>query len=544
MLLSGEVCRGVGLGKHHPPDERGGNDPLDPAEVRRGRSSGRDRKAVKGRTSDEGNDGKLVTKSEDRSQLTLWASGEAEQVNPAEHIRERQPTSARTETNLHPPKAEGLFEQAFSNENLYRALQRVESNGGAPGMDGIEVTQLRNHFEANWPSIRRQLDAGTYRPQSVRRVSIPKPDGGVRTLGVPTVMDRLICQAVLQVLVPVFDPHFSEMSFGFRPKRSAHMAVTTAKGFIEEGRDWVVDIDLDSFFDRVNHDALMARVARKVGDKRILRLIRAYLNAGVMVEGVKQASEVGTPQGSPLSPLLANIMLDDLDKELEERGHRFVRYADDICIYVRSERAGERVLDGVIRFVERGLKLKVNAAKSGVDSAFKRGLLGFGFFKRKGEVKVRIDSKAKTAMKARIRRLTSRTWGISMKVRIAILNRYIRGWTAYFALADTPSVFDEFDEWLRRRLRQVHWKQWPRVFTRYRKLRSLGIPVDKAWQWAKSGKGSWRLAGSAPLQRALPNSHWVGLGLCGFSESYRSVRDVWRTAGCGPARPVVWGGRG
>ncbi|HZK52129.1 MAG TPA: group II intron reverse transcriptase/maturase [Actinomycetota bacterium] len=499
---------------------------------------------MKGRTSDEGSDGKLVTESQDRSQLTLWAFGDAEQVNPAEHAGERKPKSVRTATNLHPPKAEGLFEQAFSNDNLYRALQRVVSNAGAPGIDGIEVNQLRNHFDACWPGIRVQLDAGTYQPQPVRRVTIPKPGGGSRDLGVPTVMDRLICQAVLQVLVPVFDPHFCVMSFGFRPKRSAHMAVTTAKGFIEQGCNWVVDIDLDSFFDRVNHDALMARIARKVGDKRILKLIRAYLNAGVMVHGVKVSTTEGTPQGGPLSPLLANIMLDDLDKELERRGHSSVRYADDIRIYVRSERAGLRVLDSITSFIERKLKLRVNAHKSAVAPATKRGLLGFGFFKRKGEVKVRIDAKARKAMKARIRRLTSRTWGISMKVRMAALNRYIRGWTAYFALADTPSVFDEFDEWLRRRLRQVHWKQWPRVFTRYRKLRALGIPVDKSWQWAKSQKGAWRMAGSAPLQRALPNAYWVDLGLRGFSDSYRSVRNVWRTAGCGPARPVVWGGAG
>ena len=471
-----------------------------------------------------------MTEGSDRSQLTLWASGDAEQVNPAEPARERQPKSVRTGTNLHPPKMDGLWEHAFSLPNLHRALQRVVRNGGAPGIDGIEVTQLRNHFETNWPAIRHQLDQGTYRPQPVRRVTIPKPGGGKRLLGVPTVMDRLICQAVLQVLVPVFDPNFSETSFGFRPRRSAHMAVTTAKGFVEEGRDWVVDIDLDSFFDRVNHDALMARVARKVGDKRILKLIRAYLSAGVMVEGVKVSTTEGTPQGGPLSPLLANIMLDDLDKELEERGHSFVRYADDIRIYVRSERAGGRVLDGVTGFVEKRLKLRVNQAKSAVAPATKRGLLGFGFFKRKGEVKIRIDAKARKAMKARIRRLTSRTWGISMKVRIAVLNRYIRGWCAYFALADTPSVFDEFDEWLRRRLRQVHWKQWPRVFTRYRKLRTLGIPVDKSWQWATSQKGAWRMAGSAPLQRALPNAYWVELGLRGFSESYRSVRDIWRTA--------------
>jgi RNA-directed DNA polymerase len=256
---------------------------------------------VKGRTSDEGDDGKLVTEGNDRSQLTLWASGDAEQVKPAKPTGEREPLSAQTETNLHPLKVQGLWEQAFSLPNLHRAMQRVERNGGAAGIDGIEVNQLRSHFEKVWPTTRQQLEAGTYRPLPVRRVSVPKPDGGQRMLGVPTVMDRLIQQAVLQVLVPVFDLHFSDMSFGFRPKRSAHMAVNTAKRYINGGCDWVVDIDLDSFFDRVNHDALMARAARKVGDKQILKLIRAYLNAGVMVEGVKQPTEVGTPQGSPLT---------------------------------------------------------------------------------------------------------------------------------------------------------------------------------------------------------------------------------------------------
>lgn len=486
---------------------------------------------VKGRTSDEGNDGKLVIEGNDRSQLTLWASGDAEQVKPAEHTGERASSSARTAPNLHPPKAEGLWEQVFSPPNLRRAMQRVVSNRGAAGIDGIEVNELRSHFDDAWPAIRERLDHGTYRSQPVRRVSIPKPDGGERMLGVPTVMDRLIQQAVLQVLVPVFDPNFSEMSFGFRPGRSAHMAVQTAKGYIEKGFDWVVDVDLDSFFDRVNHDALMARVARKVGDKRILGLIRAYLNAGVMVEGVKQASEVGTPQGSPLSPLLANIMLDDLDKELVRRGHRFVRYADDIRIYVRSERAGKRILDGVASFITRRLKLKVNADKSGVARAHKRGLLGFGFFYRKnGTVSVRIDPKAKKVMKARVRVLTARTWSISMGERIGVLNRFIRGWCAYFALADTPSVFDEFDEWLRRRLRQVRWKEWKRPVTRAHNLQRLGIERQKAYEWGFSRKGAWRTAASPPLGRALPNAYWRTLGLVGFSDSYGRIRQVWRTA--------------
>jgi RNA-directed DNA polymerase len=513
------------------PDGRSGNVAVDPTEVSRGHISDRGcRLVVKGRTSDEGNDGKLVIEDNDRSQLTLWASDDAEQVKPATRVREREPSSARTGTNLHPPKAEGLWEQAFSAANLRRAMQRVVSNGGAAGIDGIEVKQLASDFDERWPDVRERLDRGTYQPQPVRRVTIPKPDGTKRMLGVPTVMDRLIQQALLQALTPVFDPHFSAMSFGFRPKRSAHMAVTTAKGFIEEGCNWVVDIDLDSFFDRVNHDALMARVARKVGDKRVLKLVRAYLNAGVLADGIKVSTTEGTPQGSPLSPLLANIMLDDLDSELDRRGHSFVRYADDIRIYVRSERAAMRVLDGVTSFVEKRLKLKVNRAKSAVAPATKRGLLGFGFMWRNGSVKVRIDATAKKSLKAKVRRLTARTWGISMAERISILNRFIRGWCAYFALADTPSVFDGFDEWLRRRLRQVRWKEWKRPVTRAHNLRRLGIERHKAYEWGFSRKGAWRVAGSPPLQRALPNAYWSTLGLVGFSDAYGRIRHVWRTA--------------
>jgi group II intron reverse transcriptase/maturase len=275
---------------------------------------------------------------------------------------------------------------------------------------------------------------------------------------------------------------------------------------------------------------LMARVARRVRDKRLLGLIRRYLEAGVLIDGVKVATELGTPQGSPLSPLLSNVMLDDLDRELERRGHRFVRYADDVRIYVRTERAAERVLENAAAFVEGRLKLKVNRTKSGIAPATKRGLLGFGFLRRKGKVDVRIDREARRAMKDRIRLLTRRTWGVSMSVRIAALNRFIAGWVAYFALADTPSSFDEADEWLRRRLRQVHWKHWKRPKTRKRMLRSLGIPSREAQQWSCSRKGSWRIAGSPPLGRALPKAYFVRAGLVGFRQSYGHMREVWRTA--------------
>lgn len=439
---------------------------------------------------------------------------------------ERSDRSAHTEDVVHRDQ-EGLWQRMLSAENLMAALNRVEVNRGAPGADGMATERLRPWLREHWVAVREELDQGVFRPAPVRRVTIPKPGGGERMLGVPRVLDRFLQQAIAQVLVPVFDPGFSGSSFGFRPGRSAHQAVRVARRAIEDGHRWVVDLDLDRFFDRVQHDALMARVARKVDDRRVLRLIRRFLQAGIMDGGIVSASIEGTPQGSPLSPILSNIMLDDLDRELWRRGLRFVRYADDVRIFVRSKRAATRVLASVTRVVEGRLRLKVNREKSKVVPASVMTMLGFGFyFVRGGKVRVRVDPKALERWKTRIRQLTSRRWSIAMDERIGQINRYIVGWMGYFRLADTPKAFAELDKWLHRRMRQIRWKEWKRYSAKRRNLRLLGIPDRSAREWAASSKGYWRIAGSPVLDRALPNSYWADQGLKLLNPTWRRLRSA------------------
>jgi RNA-directed DNA polymerase len=450
------------------------------------------------------------------------AAGRAARVKPAEPSLSVEPSPAQ-DKELSNAEGEPLWGRIWSRKNLNAALKRVEQNGGAPGIDGMRVHELRPYLQAHWSELRAQLDTEQYHPQPVRRVEIPKPDGGVRLLGIPTVLDRFFQQALQQVLTNEFEPRFSPHSYGFRPGRSAHEAVQQAQAYVEAGYGWVVDLDLDKFFDRVNHDMLMARVARVVKDKRVLRLIRRYLESGVMVNGVVMATEEGTPQGGPLSPLLANILLDDLDRELEQRGHKFVRYADDCNLYVKTPRAGERVLASVRRFVEQKLKLKVNEQKSKVDRPARTKILGFRLYRWKGGVRIGVAKRAKERCYDRLRELTRRTRAGRLADILREVNQQVQGWVSYFGLADTPTVFQGLDEWLRRRLRQLVWKRWKRGRTRWQGLVRLGVPPRMAGLGAV-GKSPWHMAATPIVNMALSNAYWKEQGLQSAMETYHRLR--------------------
>lgn len=411
-----------------------------------------------------------------------------------------------------PAIGERLMEEVCERENCKQALKRVKANKGSPGVDGMTVNDLTGYLKQHWPAIREQLLSGTYRPQPVKRVEIPKPDGGVRKLGIPTVLDRFIQQAVMQVLQRKWDRTFSEHSYGFRPGRSAHQAVDAAQKYIAEGCRWCVDLDLEKFFDRVSHDKLMAKLAERVSDKRVLKLVRAFLTAGVMEGGLVSPVDEGTPQGGPLSPLLSNIVLDEFDRELERRGLRFARYADDCNVYVRSRRAGERVMESLKRFITTKLKLKVNEQKSAVARPWERKFLGFSFTNT-GVPKRRIAPKAAGRFRERVRGLTRRTRGVSVERMAQDLARYLRGWIGYFGRCETPSVLEGLEQWTRRRLRSAIWKQWKRGPTRFAELRKRGVGKVLAAQTAGSAHGPWRLADSPGLHIALPNAYFDSLGI-------------------------------
>lgn len=423
------------------------------------------------------------------------------------------------------PEAPRLMEAVVERSNMLCAYERVVKNQGAPGVDGLTVAEFKPWLQAHWPRVRQALLAGEYMPAAVRKVEIPKPQGGVRTLGIPTVLDRLIQQALHQVLQALFEPEFSESSYGFRPGRNPHQAVQAARSYVAEGKRWVVDLDLEKFFDRVNHDVLMARVARKGKDKRVLKLIRRYLEAGLMEGGVASARTEGTPQGGPLSPLLSNILLTDLDRELERRGHRFCRYADDCNIYVGSQRSGERVRRAITAFLERRLKLKVNAAKSAVARPWQRKFLSYSMtWHRQPKLKIAQASRERLAEKIRQTLRASR--GQSLRAAIEQLNPLLRGWMAYFRLTEVKGVLEELDGWIRRTLRTLLWRQWKRNPARAKHLMRAGLDKVRAWQSATNGRGPWWNGGASHMHTAYPKSWFDRMGLVSLLDTQRRFSSV------------------
>ena len=424
-----------------------------------------------------------------------------------------------------PEAATGLMEKIVSRGNMMAAYSRVKRNKGAPGVDGMPVTALKGYLQEEWLRIREELLAGKYCPQPVRKVEIPKPGGGKRMLGIPTVLDRLIQQAAHQVLSPMFDPDFSESSYGFRPGRSAHQAVQAARKHVESGLRWVVDIDLEKFFDRVHHDTLMSLVKRKVGDRLVLSLIDSYLKAGILEGGMASPRVEGTPQGGPLSPLLSNILLDELDKELERRGHKFCRYADDANIYVATRTSGERVMASITGYLSERLKLTVNQSKSAVDRPWKRTFLSYSMTRHR-KPRLTVARKAVERFKANLKAVFRRGKGRNIRTTVEETTPKVRGWINYFRYAEVKGIFEELDGWLRRKLRRILWKQWKRSYTRAKKLMRLGLSEATAWRSATNGRGPWWNAGAAHMNKAVPKSYFDKLGLVSLMSQYHRLQQT------------------
>ena len=466
-----------------------------------------------------------LSKREQRPQKTSYEDCleeirlEAERV-PRVHSSDLANSSEKARTEI---CTKNLLERIVNAENMNKALKRVERNKGSHGIDGMKTDALRSYLRENGKALVLEILEGKYKPKPVRKVEIPKPDGGKRGLGIPVVVDRVIQQAISQVLTEVFEPEFSEHSYGFRPNKSAHQALKQAEIYINSGYKVVVDMDLEKFFDRVNHDKLMHLISRKVSDKRVLKLIRGYLTAGVMTTGICVKSKEGTPQGGPLSPLLSNIMLNELDKMLEERGHKFCRYADDCYIYVKSRRAGLRVMETVRRFLENELRLRVNEGKSAVASPTKRKFLGYSFYYKNGTYRLRVHPKSLNRLKDKVREVTNRNVSMNFETRLKKLIEKTRGWVNYFKLADMSKSLKEMDGWIRRRLRACIWKTWKKIRTRFTSLNKLGIDRNKAWEFANTRKGYWRISNSPIMQRSITNERLEKRGYVSMSTMYKKV---------------------
>lgn len=450
------------------------------------------------------------------------------QKNSAEHegyagVHIPEKITEKDDTNANRSK-DRLLEKIVNRDNLNEAFKRVKANKGSHGIDEMGVDELRQYLKENGEALKQSILAGKYKPNPVRRVEIPKEDGKKkRNLGIPTVVDRVIQQAIAQVLTPMYEKQFSDNSFGFRPKRSAHDAISKSQKNMQEGYKYVVDMDLEKYFDTVNQSKLVEVLSRTIKDGRVISLIHKYLKAGVVVKHRFEETEIGVPQGGNLSPLLSNIMLNELDKELESRGHRFVRYADDLLIFCKSRRSAHRALNNILPFIEKKLFLKVNKEKTVVDHAKKVKFLGFSFYSYKGKTRIRIHPKAIAKMKAKVKELTSRSNGMGNEVRIRKLRRYIMGWINYFKIADMKQLLHTTDEWMRRRIRMIYWKQWKRLKTKFKMLQSFGIAKQKAWEYANTRKGYWRISNSPILNQSLGNNTLRNLGFIFFSDYYRQV---------------------